>query len=125
MCLTFLTPLMLAGAVLVAAPIILHLMMRQQPKHLMFPALRFIRQRNDANKRRLKLRHLLLLALRCAVIVLSGAGAVAAQFAIGRFSGRSGSAGGGGAGVRYFAADAVSVSKSNSAARWRRKLPSG
>ena len=55
---------------MMAAPIILHLVMRQQPKHLMFPALRFIRQRNDANKRRLKLRHLLLLLLRCAVIVL-------------------------------------------------------
>jgi hypothetical protein len=68
--LTFLTPLMLAGAVLVAAPIVLHLVMRQQPKHLVFPALRFIRQRSDANKRRLKLRHILLLALRCAVIVL-------------------------------------------------------
>ncbi|HTQ38846.1 MAG TPA: BatA domain-containing protein [Pirellulales bacterium] len=70
MSLTFLTPLMLAGAILVAAPIVLHLVMRQVPKHLMFPALRFIRQRNDANKRRLKLRHLLLLALRCAAIVL-------------------------------------------------------
>jgi len=69
MSLTFLTPLMLAGAVLVAAPIILHLVMRQQPKHLIFPALRFIRLRNDSNKRRLKLRHLLLLALRCGAIV--------------------------------------------------------
>jgi hypothetical protein len=69
MSLTFLTPLMLAGAVLVAAPIILHLVMRQQPKHLIFPALRFIRLRNDSNKRRLKLRHLVLLALRCGAIV--------------------------------------------------------
>jgi hypothetical protein len=70
MSLTFLTPLMLAGAALIAAPIILHLVMRQQPKHLLFPALRFIRQRSEANKRRLKFRHLLLLALRCGVIVL-------------------------------------------------------
>src|SRR5262249_53943826 len=69
MSLTFLTPLMLAGAMLVAAPIILHLVMRQQPKHLVFPALRFIRLRNDSNKRRLKLRHLVLLALRCGAIV--------------------------------------------------------
>jgi hypothetical protein len=43
--------------------------MRQQPKHLFFPALRFIQQRNDANKRRLKLRHILLLLLRCGAIV--------------------------------------------------------
>src|SRR5215475_12070424 len=69
MSLTFLTPLMLAGAMLVAAPVILHLVMRQQPKHLVFPALRFIRQRNDANRRRLRLRHLLLLALRCGAII--------------------------------------------------------
>jgi Aerotolerance regulator N-terminal len=70
MSLTFLTPLMLAGAALVAAPIVLHLVMRQQPKHLLFPALRFIQLRQDANKRSLKLRHLLLLLLRCAVILL-------------------------------------------------------
>src|SRR4051812_3248759 len=69
MSLTFLTPLMLAGAALIAAPIILHLVMRQQPKHLFFPALRFVQLRNDANKRRLKLRHLLLLLLRCGAIV--------------------------------------------------------
>ena len=69
MSLTFLSPLMIAGAMLVAAPIILHLVMRQQPKHLLFPALRFIRMRNDSNKRRLKLRHILLLILRCAAIV--------------------------------------------------------
>jgi Aerotolerance regulator N-terminal len=69
MSLTFLTPLMLAGAALVAAPIILHLVMRQQPKHLIFPALQFIRQRSSSNRRKLKLRHLILLALRCAAIV--------------------------------------------------------
>ncbi len=60
---------MLAGAALVAAPIILHLIMRKQPKHLIFPALRFIQRRHDTNKRKLKLRHLLLLLLRCAAIV--------------------------------------------------------
>jgi hypothetical protein len=70
MSLTFLTPLMLAGAALVAAPIILHLVMKQQPKHLFFPALRFVQLRNDKNKRSLKLRHLLLLLLRCGAIVL-------------------------------------------------------
>ncbi|MCC7084465.1 MAG: BatA domain-containing protein [Pirellulales bacterium] len=68
--LTFLTPMMLAGAALIAAPIILHLVMRQQPKHFIFPALRFLQQRNDVNQRKLKLRHLLLLLLRCAAILL-------------------------------------------------------
>src|SRR3954449_4483659 len=70
MSLTFLTPLMLVGAALVAASIILHLVMKQQPKHLFFPALRFVQLRNDKNKRSLKLRHLLLLLLRCGAIVL-------------------------------------------------------
>ena len=51
-----------------AAPIILHLVMRQQPKHLVFPALQFLRQRSSSNRRKLKLRHLILLALRCAAI---------------------------------------------------------
>src|SRR3972149_1759256 len=69
MSLSFLTPLMLAGAALVAAPIILHLVMKQQPKHLVFPALRFIQRREDANRRQLRLRHLLLLLLRCCAIV--------------------------------------------------------
>ncbi len=53
-----------------AVPVILHLIMRQNPKHLIFPALRFVRQRNEANRRRLKLRHLILLALRALALVV-------------------------------------------------------
>jgi hypothetical protein len=68
--LTFLTPWLLGGAALVAVPIVLHLIMRRQPKHLVFPALRFIQSREEANRRQLRLRHLLLLLLRCAAIVL-------------------------------------------------------
>ena len=51
-------------------PIVLHLIMRQQPTLLEFPALRFIQKRHDANRRRLQLRHLLLLLLRAAAIAL-------------------------------------------------------
>src|SRR5687768_16686327 len=61
---------LLAGSALVAIPIVLHLIMRQRPKQLIFPALRFIQQRRIANQRRLKLRHWLLLALRCGAIGL-------------------------------------------------------
>jgi hypothetical protein len=68
--LTFLSPLILAGTALVAVPIVLHLIMRRQPKHVLFPALRFIQKREEANRRRLRLRHLLLLLLRCAGIAL-------------------------------------------------------
>lgn len=61
------------GTLLIAVPIALHLMMRQQPKHVVFPAMRFITQRRDANRRRMRIRHWLLLALRCAVIALLAA----------------------------------------------------
>ena len=59
---------LLAGAVLVAVPIVLHLIMRQRAKHLVFPALQFLQKRRETNRRRLKLRHSLLLALRCALV---------------------------------------------------------
>jgi hypothetical protein len=64
----FLTPALLTGIGLIAVPIILHLVMRRQPKQYTFPALRFVKQRNEANRRRLNFRHLLLLALRCLLI---------------------------------------------------------
>lgn len=66
----FLHPLLLAGGALVAVPVVLHLIMRRQPRHIEFPALRFVQRRHDTNRRRLRLRHLLLLLLRMAVIAL-------------------------------------------------------
>ncbi len=66
---TFLHIAFLGGALAIAVPIVLHLIMRQQPKHLEFPALRFIKLRQSANRRQMRLRHWLLLALRCAVIL--------------------------------------------------------
>ena len=68
--LTFLTPLLLTGAGLVAVPLVLHLLMRQRPVPRELPALRFLRVRAVANRRRLRLRHLLLLALRMGALVL-------------------------------------------------------
>jgi hypothetical protein len=64
----FLTPALLAGTALVAIPIVLHLVMRRKPRELTFPALRFVQKRRESNRRRLQLRHLLLLALRCLLI---------------------------------------------------------
>jgi hypothetical protein len=61
---------LLAGGLLIAVPVVLHLIMRQRPRQLVFPALRFIQQRRIANQRRLRFRHWLLLALRCAAIGL-------------------------------------------------------
>jgi hypothetical protein len=67
--LSFLTPLLLGGAALVAVPIVLHLVMRRAPVPHDFPALRFLQERRIANRRRLRLNHLLLLLLRMAAII--------------------------------------------------------
>lgn len=66
---TFLNASLLAGTALVALPIVLHLIMRRKPRHLEFPALRFLEARRETNQRQLRLRHLLLLALRVAAIL--------------------------------------------------------
>jgi len=68
--LSFLTPLLLGGTALVAVPVVLHLLMRRTPVKREFPALRFLRQRAVANRRRLRLHHLLLLLLRMAALAL-------------------------------------------------------
>lgn len=67
---TFLHVAFLGGTLAIAVPIVLHMIMRKQPKHLEFPALRFIKQRESANRRQVRLRHWVLLALRCAVVGL-------------------------------------------------------
>lgn len=67
---SFVNPLLLAGVALIAVPIVLHLVMRRKPRRIEFPALRLVQQRHETNRRRLRWRHLLLLALRVAVIAL-------------------------------------------------------
>ena len=67
---TFLHLSLLAGSALIAVPILLHLLMRRKPKRLEFPAMRFLEMRQDVNRRRLRLRHLLLLLLRAGAIAL-------------------------------------------------------
>src|SRR4051794_21541850 len=67
---TFIHPLLLGGLALVGLPVVLHLIMRQRPKHLVFPAFRFLQLRQRTNQRKLRLRHLLLLALRMLLIAL-------------------------------------------------------
>ena len=65
------------GALMLAVPILLHLLMQPKPKLLAFPALRFVKERQHANRSRMRLRHLLLLLLRClliAMVVLALAG---------------------------------------------------
>jgi hypothetical protein len=64
----FVTPSLLLGLAVIAVPVVLHLVMRQKPKRLVFPALQFVKQRRETNTRRLQFRHLLLLLLRCLAI---------------------------------------------------------
>ena len=67
---SLLNPAILFGLGLVAVPVILHLLLRQKPKKLVFPAMRLIEKRRKQNVRRLRLRHLWLLLLRMLVIAL-------------------------------------------------------
>ena len=61
------------GAMLLSLPIILHFMMQPKPKVLSFPALKFVRQHEISNRSRMRLRHVLLLLLRCLLILLMAA----------------------------------------------------
>jgi hypothetical protein len=65
---TFIHGYLLGGLLLAGVPVLLHLIMRQKPRRLTFPAFRFLRQRHRINQRKLRLQHLLLLLLRVLVV---------------------------------------------------------
>ena len=67
---TFLHPVALVGLVAAAIPALLHLLERRVPSEAEFPPLRYLSEAERQSARRLKLRHLLLLILRTAVMVL-------------------------------------------------------
>jgi hypothetical protein len=62
--------MLLGGAALVVVPIVLHMMMRRKPVKREFPALRFLQARSVANRRQLRLNHLLLLLARMAALAM-------------------------------------------------------
>lgn len=66
----FLHPLVLLGLAAAAIPALLHLFQRRTPPEAEFPPLRYLSEAERRSARRLKLRHLLLLALRTALIVV-------------------------------------------------------
>ena len=121
----FVTPALLGGAALVALPIVLHLIMRREAQQLKFPALRFVQQRRMMNQHRLRLRQLLLLALRCAIIALLAFALARPTLRGSAAAGKEGAADGRGAGVRQFAADAVRAGKPDAAGRRRKSWPVG
>ena len=66
----FLHPLVLIGIVAAAIPALLHLFQRRTPPEVEFPPLRYLNEAERRSARRLRLRHLLLLILRTALIVV-------------------------------------------------------
>ncbi|WP_435018884.1 BatA domain-containing protein [Tundrisphaera sp. TA3] len=59
-----------AGAGLAAVPVILHLMMKQKPKRVIFPALRLIQERHKRSKKKLRIKNWLLLLARMMLLAL-------------------------------------------------------
>jgi hypothetical protein len=68
--LTFIHGYLLGGLALAGLPVLIHLIMRQKPRRLPFPAFRFLRLQHRINQRRLRLQHLLLLLLRMMLIAI-------------------------------------------------------
>jgi hypothetical protein len=83
---TFLHGYLLAGLGLLAIPVVVHLLTRQQPRTLPFPAFRFLKLRQNQSRRRLRLQHLLLLLLRMAVLAAIVLALARPQLAGQRFS---------------------------------------
>ena len=66
----WLHPLMLTGLVTLAIPVAIHLVMRTRPRRMEFPAVRFVQESQRASGGMNRLKHLLLLALRLAILAL-------------------------------------------------------
>ncbi|HXG12739.1 MAG TPA: BatA domain-containing protein [Gemmataceae bacterium] len=63
---------MVAGAALVSAPIIIHLINRMRFRRIRWAAMEFLLKSQKRNRRRLIIEQLILLALRCLLVVLAG-----------------------------------------------------
>lgn len=66
---TFLYPWVLTGLAAAAIPVLLHLISRRQPPTVIFPAVRYLLDTTKQHQHRLRLRNLLLLLVRTALIV--------------------------------------------------------
>src|SRR5687767_15081395 len=72
----FLAPLFLAGAMLIAIPVIVHLTHKEKQEVQRFPSLMFVRQIPYRSTRKQRIRHWFLLLLRALAVIL-----IAAAFA--------------------------------------------
>src|SRR5689334_6828451 len=66
----FLAPLFLGGLAALAIPVLIHLINRERKEVVVFPSLMFLQKIPYKSVRRQKLRHILLLALRCLAIII-------------------------------------------------------
>src|SRR5689334_12025504 len=66
----FLNPIFLIGALAAAVPVLVHLVRRTRAVRMQFPSLMFLRRIEQKSIRQRRLRNLLLLALRCAALLL-------------------------------------------------------
>jgi hypothetical protein len=66
----FLSPFFLLGAMAAALPVLVHLVRRTRAVKVQYPSLMFLRRIEQKTIRKRKLRNLLLLALRCAALLL-------------------------------------------------------
>jgi hypothetical protein len=66
----WLHPLMLTGLVALAIPVAIHLVMRTRPRRVEFPAVRFVKESQQASGGMNRLKHFLLLALRLVMLAL-------------------------------------------------------
>ncbi|UCH41019.1 MAG: BatA domain-containing protein [Gammaproteobacteria bacterium] len=66
----WINPLYLAGCLLLALPVLIHLVQKHRPSGARFPSLMFLRRIPLQEKRRLEIRHWLLLLLRCLLLLL-------------------------------------------------------
>jgi hypothetical protein len=63
---------MIAGGLLVSAPIIIHLINRMRFKRIRWAAMEFLLKSQKRNRRRLIIEQMILLALRCLLVLLAG-----------------------------------------------------
>src|SRR5690349_22354317 len=67
---SFLTPAFFVGLGAVVIPVLIHLIQRERSRVVLFPSLMFLQRIPYQSVRRRRIRHWLLLAMRCAAIAL-------------------------------------------------------
>ncbi|QDS93027.1 hypothetical protein FF011L_17820 [Roseimaritima multifibrata] len=67
---SFLNATLIFGALAAAIPIVLHLIAKKQPQRMLFPAVRFLSERVEVQRSKLRIRRWLLLALRAALLAI-------------------------------------------------------